>query len=219
MRDALVDLLINQKSYPVNLAVAIGIENAVSVNEIIKFCGFNPGPKENVERLLKNAGVKKPTDTLFELSKIGIILDDQISNIRINTKYFDEYESELVVKVDKSHSEIYNHPDFKRLFRTWMSIHIAKGSKKKEKDLLILFQGKTLQQSIKALELSINNRYLSIFFNERENDRGNSEKYRADSRSGAYEGSGKRDGETSEGIREERKTVRKGFSNLEESEI
>lgn len=218
----LLELLATHKSYPVNLAMVIGIEEAVAINEILGLCSFNTALVSDVEPRLRKAGIKKPSDMLFSLAKmIGILEYNNLEEtVKINTRWFEEQDDGLDIVVDRTISEVFSNPEFKSLFAKWKSVLLAKGFKKSEKELLSLFEGKSLEQSKKALIYSINNKYKSLYFNEREeNNRRDSKEDRNNTRPGAYGRAGKGDREVGDRDREEKQAIRKGFTSIEGEEI
>jgi hypothetical protein len=213
----LIELLATHKSYPVNLAMIIGIEEAVAINEILGLCNLNAALVSDVEPRLRKAGIKKPSDMLFSLAKIGILEYNNLEEtVKINTRWFEEQDDDLNIVVDRKHIELFSNLMFQASFKKWRSILLAKGSKKTEKELLSLFEGKSLTTALKALEYSIHNKYTSLYFNEREeNNRRDSKEDRNNARPGAYGRAGKGDGEVGDRDREEKPTVRKGFTSIE----
>lgn len=217
----LIELLATHKSYPVNLAMIIGIEEAVAINEILGLCSFNAALVGDVEPRLRKAGIKKPSDMLFSLAKIGILEYNNLEEtVKINTRWFEEQDDDLDIVVDRTISEVFSNPEFKSLFDKWNSVLMAKGFLKSKKELLALFEGKSLEQSKKALIYSINNKYKSLYFNEREeNNRRDSKEDRNNTRLRAYGRAGKGDGASGDRDREEKSPVRKGFTSIEGEEI
>ena len=217
----LIEILATHKSYPVNLAMIIGIEEAVAINEILGLCNLNAALVSDVEPRLRKAGIKKPSDMLFSLAKIGILEYNNLEEtVKINTRWFEEQDDDLDIVVDRTISEVFSNPEFKSLFDKWNSVLMAKGFLKSKKELLALFEGKSLEQSKKALIYSINNKYKSLYFNEREeNNRRDSKEDRNNTRLRAYGRAGKGDGEVGNRDREEKPTVRKGFTSIEGPEI
>ena len=213
----LIEILATHKSYPVNLAMIIGIEEAVAINEILGLCNLNAALVSDVEPRLRKAGIKKPSDMLFSLAKIGILEYNNLEEtVKINTRWFEEQDDDLDIVVDRTISEVFSNPEFKSLFDKWNSVLMAKGFLKSKKELLALFEGKSLEQSKKALIYSINNKYKSLYFNEREeNNRRDSKEDGNNPRHRAYGRAGEGNGAVREGDREEKPTVRKGYTSIE----
>jgi hypothetical protein len=67
----------------------------------------------------------------------------------------------------------FNNPEFIALCNSWFKILKDKQRGKTISEIYNLFNGKTLEDALAALTLSVNNKYVSLFFNDPNNQRPN----------------------------------------------
>ena len=214
MQDQLINLLLSQNSYPVNLAHEIGIENSVAVNEILKCSGFSPVAEALLIPRFNKAGIKDFFECRNRLHSIGLItcFHDE-ADIQLNKFWFEKKDS-IHVEIKKT---IYQDKEFSKLFSEWKNMLIKKGVKRKNEYFEELFKDVDLDVAKKALKYSIDNKFTTLYFNERfkQNSEGNRSSYRAvpNSRTAERNGvSGKRSEETGG-------AVHKGLKSLGGEEI
>jgi hypothetical protein len=229
---SIINLLLLQNTYPVRLASEIGLINSVVVSEMIKKSEFNYIDDMIISASCRAVGISKVSNILNELSNIGICeRDTKNKSSRVSIKWLEEFESDEI-EVDVKEASVFRDEEFKRLFKSWCSVLKAKGFTVREKDLLSRFEGKEIHESLKALEYSINNKFTTLYFNEKnkarngfgakENNgenRGASQGNINSPRHWSNGGSGKNDEGSRNRAGEERASVRKGHRSLEDEEI
>lgn len=211
MQNKLITLLANQAAYPLGLAHEIGIEGAIAISVIINFGGlkdFNQVNGEQVAQRLKQLAVKRPYQVIDDLNTLGAVII-RGSLLILNQEYFQEIE-ELQVEIKSS---IWQDKEFLSLLNRWKLILISKAVRKSEKDFTAMFEGKDAESAKRALQYSINNRLITLYYSE--DNRGNSKADSFNRRGGAVRGPGEGASAKSEGGVEASGTVHKGYESLD----
>ena len=154
----LLNKLLQQRAYSVKLAKKIGIPKSalfyflVNRFDSLEFIGRDciNGTEFNIDDfngLVNNNIIVKEGDKYF-----------------INTNAVDIILRESV-EIYETHPPFTNHR-FVLLCNKWMEILRDKKRTKSKKEIYQLFTGRSLDESINALKLSITNRYISLFFND-----------------------------------------------------
>lgn len=206
----LINLLAHHASYPYGLAHEIGIEGAIAVSQIIYMGGFSYIHGERIADRLKTLAVRKPHQVLEDLRILGVIsLDSGASSLKLNPEFFEELD-ELDVEVKSS---IWQDKEFLSLLNRWKLILTAKAVRKSEKDFTAMFEGKDAESVKQALQYSIDNRLVTLYY--RENNRGNAKTDSFNRRGGANGGAGERVSSKPKGDSETPRAVHKGLESID----
>jgi hypothetical protein len=163
MQDQLINLLLSQNSYPLGLAHEIGIENAVAVNEILKYAGFSEVSEAELIPRFEKAGLKHFFESRNKLHKLGLltVLHDE-SKVQLLESWFKEQDT-LQVDIKPT---LYQDKEFVSLLTKWKALLFSKGVKRPESYFEELFRGKDAEAVKSALKYSIDNKYTSLYFKD-----------------------------------------------------
>lgn len=167
-----ISLFLERGSYPLSLARKIGIQEAIAVECILKTSEWGPIDKDDLQLKLSKLSMPSIDGLITRLSSLGVV-KILARSISLNREYFvanDEFEIDLAIE-----QPLISNREFKTLFEAWKKILASKGRRFPDCDLLSKFEGKNLDESIAALRLSVTNKYTSLFFNERNKHRGDSQ--------------------------------------------
>jgi hypothetical protein len=210
MSNKLITLLSNQACYPLGLAREIGIEGAIAVSQIVNLGGFNQADGEQLSQRLKQLAVRNPYQVIDDLNTLGVVIIKG-SLVILNQEYFQDLD-DLDLKVEIK-SSIWQDKEFLSLLNKWKLILTAKAVRKSEKDFTAMFEGKDPESVKQALQYSIDNRLVTLYY--RENNRGNTKTNSFNRGGGANGGAGERVSSKSEGSSEAPRAVHKGLESLD----
>lgn len=161
---SLAVFLSSLQQYPVKLAQKIGCQEAILWYHLfVRYGNQKFNFNENIGILLGILDSKKVFDKLRLLDYILLIPSPSEEIYQIS---FDKIISECDngIKVLKL---IHTDPQFISIMQLWNAILESKGYKKKSvKEINELFKDKTLDQSLKALVLSVQNRWVTLKFDD-----------------------------------------------------
>jgi hypothetical protein len=170
----LSQILLKCKFYSPKIAKHFGVEEAAMITEIFKNHGLEPFKIDY--KLCTNIGISKlskQTKIWGSLIYLKLVIEQTKDVFILN-------ESLIVSTLGGDGilgSDIFQDSNFLTLVKKWNEIIKEKHGRGKTKtEINSLFQNRSLQESIEALNYACNNRFVSLFFKEKENDKERSEK-------------------------------------------
>ena len=182
---SVITFLTSQRSYPIKLARKIGVEASVVF----------------FESFIKHGEL----EFAYEDPVIFGVLDGKKTyQYLVNLKYFilegDKYKVSLNKIIEVSDYLVgvakppFHDKEFLMLLHKFEEFLAARGRKVTKEVLYGKFEGKSLEQSIKALTLSLDNKFVTLMFNE--NNKGTDENREAGSGIGNWKSGGAANSET-----------------------
>lgn len=157
----IIIFLSNLKSYPVSLAKKIGCERAVLWYELFRKYGELSFSID--ESIGINLGILKSKDTFQSLFQLGFLEKDD-DKYKINFEKL--FESSDGASLNSDIKPPFTDSAFISLLSDFMNVLKSKGRRVDRKNIYSLFEGKTLEESKRALEYSIKQKYVTLFFND-----------------------------------------------------
>ena len=158
----IIIFLSNLKSYPVSLAKKIGCERAVLWYELFRKYGDLSFPMD--ESIGVNLGILKSKDTFQSLFQLGFLEKDD-DKYKINFEKL--FESSDGASLNSEIKPPFTDSAFISLLSDFMNVLKSKGRRVDRKNIYSLFEGKTLEDSKKALQYSINQKFVTLYFNDK----------------------------------------------------
>ena len=225
MKQSLVTLLFKTKSYPVNLAIEIGLENACALYELLQANGFNTIRHCDASVRLSEIGIRDTNLVLERLVENKALIATDGGFYKVSLEWLEKDEELELSNINPS---FFLDKEFCSLILAYKNLLIKKGRKDiKINEIKNLFREKSKSQSIRALQYSISNNFSSLYFNSKDEDdeinrRGNGGSSKGNKpNNGAWSNGGSKNtvGETGKGDREEKPKLRSGFRSIGEEDI
>ena len=148
------------ETYPIDLARLIGVEESALLYSLIRFHWKQSFFKSTAGWIWKDSCFDK-------LINLELIIYHEIAkSYHIN---YEKLEEILTPKEFKLPTAIPTFTDNKFITKCdeWHRILKDKNRSKTRKEIYSLFEGKTLEQSLEVLQYAIDNKHVTLFFNEK----------------------------------------------------
>lgn len=161
----LIIFLREVKTFPVKLAQKIGLEPSTLWYEL--FGRYGETTFQYVESIPILLGISKPRDCFDKLFYLGYLEKNEDGSYGIS---FDKiFEATDGASLNADIKPPFTDTRFITLLNDYITLLKQKGRKHDKRTLYKQFDGKTLDESINALQISINNKWITLYFNGNQN--------------------------------------------------